>query len=123
MAISTFDGPVRSLNGFYSQGNGNILTLGATVTLSVATHAGHICWFRPPARLPCRPLLLLLTRLALAPVLTRIRLATLALRIQLVLQRNLGGCFCSNGYLRRFDVFVGSLGVIGTTVDITRLHQ
>ena len=42
MAISTFDGPVRSLNGFYSQGPGNILTLGATVTLSVATHAGHI---------------------------------------------------------------------------------
>ena len=42
MAISTFDGPVRSLNGFYSQGPGNLLTLGATVTLSVATHAGHI---------------------------------------------------------------------------------
>ena len=42
MAISTFDGPVRSLNGFYSQGPGNILTLGATVTLSVATHAGRI---------------------------------------------------------------------------------
>ena len=42
MSISTFDGPVRSLNGFYSQGNGNVLTLGATVTLSVATHAGHI---------------------------------------------------------------------------------
>ena len=41
MAISTFDGPVRSLNRFYSQGPGNILTLGATVTLSVATHAGH----------------------------------------------------------------------------------
>ena len=41
MAISTFDGPVRSLNGFYSQGPGNLLTLGATVTLSVATHAGH----------------------------------------------------------------------------------
>ena len=42
MAISTFDGPVRSLNGFYSQGSGNILTLGATATLSVATHAGKI---------------------------------------------------------------------------------
>ena len=42
MGISTFDGPVRSLNGFYSQGNGNVLTLGATVTLSGATHAGHI---------------------------------------------------------------------------------
>jgi len=41
MAISTFDGPVRSLKGFYSQGPGNILTLGATVTLSVATHAGY----------------------------------------------------------------------------------
>jgi hypothetical protein len=40
--ITTLDGPVRSLNGFYSQGPGNILTLGATVTLSVATHAGHI---------------------------------------------------------------------------------
>ena len=40
--ITTLDGPVRSLNGFYSQGDGNILTLGATVTLSVATHAGHI---------------------------------------------------------------------------------
>jgi hypothetical protein len=42
MGISTYDGPVRSLNGFYSQGNGNIITLGATATLSVATHAGHI---------------------------------------------------------------------------------
>lgn len=41
MGISTFDGAVRSLNGFYSQGPGNILTLGATVTLSVATHAGR----------------------------------------------------------------------------------
>ena len=41
MAISTFDGPVRSLNGFYTQGAGNIVTLGATATLSVATHAGH----------------------------------------------------------------------------------
>ena len=42
MAISTFDGPVRSLNGFYSQGSGNVITLGATATLSVATHGGKI---------------------------------------------------------------------------------
>ena len=42
MAISTFDGPVRSLNGFYTQGNGNFITLGATATLTVAQHAGHI---------------------------------------------------------------------------------
>jgi len=40
MSISTFDGPVRSLNGFYSQGNGNVLTLGATNALTVATNAG-----------------------------------------------------------------------------------
>ena len=39
--ITTLDGPVRSLNGFYTQGAGNIVTLGATATLSVATHAGH----------------------------------------------------------------------------------
>ena len=41
MAIATFDGPVRSLNGFYAQGPGNLITLGATATLSVAVHAGH----------------------------------------------------------------------------------
>lgn len=42
MAITTLDGPVRSLNGFYTQGPGNIITLGATATLSVATHGGKI---------------------------------------------------------------------------------
>jgi hypothetical protein len=40
MSISTFDGPVRSLNGFYSQGNGNATTLGATAALTVAANAG-----------------------------------------------------------------------------------
>jgi len=43
MAISTFDGPVRSLGGMYNQGPNNILTLGATATLSPATHGGIIC--------------------------------------------------------------------------------
>ena len=43
MAISTFDGPVRSLGGMYNQGPSNQVTLGATVTLSVATHGGLIC--------------------------------------------------------------------------------
>jgi hypothetical protein len=42
MALTTFQGPVRSLNGFYTQGPGNVITLGATATLSVATHAGKI---------------------------------------------------------------------------------
>ena len=43
MSISTFDGPVRSLGGMYNQGPSNQVTLGATVTLSVATHGGLIC--------------------------------------------------------------------------------
>ena len=41
MAISTFDGPVRSLGGMYSQGPNGIVTLGATATLTVADHAGR----------------------------------------------------------------------------------
>ena len=43
MAISTFDGPVRSLGGMYNQGPNNIVTLGATATLTVADHGGRIC--------------------------------------------------------------------------------
>ncbi len=42
MAISTFDGPVRSLNGFYSQGAGNVVSVTSSTTLSVAAHAGKI---------------------------------------------------------------------------------
>lgn len=42
MAISTFDGPVRSLNGFYSQGPGNIVAITASTTLTVADHAGKV---------------------------------------------------------------------------------
>ena len=43
MAISTFDGPVRSLGGMYNQGPSNMITLGATATLSPAVHGGLIC--------------------------------------------------------------------------------
>jgi len=42
MAISTFDGPVRSLNGFYSQGAGNVVSITSSTTLTVAAHAGKI---------------------------------------------------------------------------------
>ena len=42
MAISTFDGPVRSLGGMYNQGPNNMLTLAATVTLDPAIHGGKI---------------------------------------------------------------------------------
>ena len=43
MGQATFSGPVRSLAGFISQGGNNIVTLGATATLSVSTHGGKIC--------------------------------------------------------------------------------
>ena len=42
MAISTFDGPVRSLNGFYAQGPGNVVPITSSTTLTVAAHAGKI---------------------------------------------------------------------------------
>jgi hypothetical protein len=47
MSISTFDGPVRSLNGFYVQGPGNFIDLSTTAdtTLTVAQHAGRILRF------------------------------------------------------------------------------
>jgi len=45
MALSTFQGPVRSLNGFYSTGPGSVINLPDatnTITLDVATYAGRI---------------------------------------------------------------------------------
>lgn len=43
MAMTTFDGPIRSLDGMYNQGPNNMVTLGATVTLSPINHGGMIC--------------------------------------------------------------------------------
>lgn len=45
MARSTFSGPVRSLNGFYSTGPGCVVNLANgtnTITLTVADHAGKV---------------------------------------------------------------------------------
>jgi hypothetical protein len=44
MATTTFQGPVRSLNGFYTQGPNNVVALSTTgdTTLTVAAHAGKI---------------------------------------------------------------------------------
>jgi hypothetical protein len=45
MALSTFQGPVRSLNGFYSNGPGCVINLPDntnTVTLDVPTYAGRV---------------------------------------------------------------------------------
>jgi hypothetical protein len=42
---TTFQGPVRSLNGFYTQGPGNVVNIADgtnTITLTVADHAGRI---------------------------------------------------------------------------------
>ena len=42
MAKSTFSGPVRSLAGFISAGNANVVTLTADTTLTVDSHAGKV---------------------------------------------------------------------------------
>ena len=42
MARTTFQGPVRSLNGFYSQGPGVIVPITASTTLSPSAHGGRI---------------------------------------------------------------------------------
>jgi len=42
MARTTFQGPVRSLNGFITTGPDNVVNLTADTTLTVASHAGKI---------------------------------------------------------------------------------
>lgn len=42
MAKSTFSGPVKSLNGFISSGNGAVVSLTADTSLTVDNHAGRV---------------------------------------------------------------------------------
>ena len=42
MAQTTFQGPVRSLNGFITQGPDNVVNITANTTLTVAAHAGKV---------------------------------------------------------------------------------
>lgn len=42
MAISTFDGPIRSLGGIYQQGPASIVDVTASTTLSPTAHGGRI---------------------------------------------------------------------------------
>lgn len=42
MAISTFDGPIRSLGGIFQQGPSTIVTITASTTLSPSAHGGRI---------------------------------------------------------------------------------
>ena len=47
MANTTFDGPVRSKNGFQSIGPGSVIALTAATNLTVADHAGRLCTMDP----------------------------------------------------------------------------
>ena len=42
MARTTFQGPVRSLNGFYTQGPGSVIAITASTTLNPQDHGGRI---------------------------------------------------------------------------------
>lgn len=42
MAISTFDGPVRSLGGIYQQGPASVVSISSSTTLSPTSHGGRI---------------------------------------------------------------------------------
>lgn len=42
MAISTFDGPVRSLGGIYQQGPASVVSVSSSTTLSPTSHGGRI---------------------------------------------------------------------------------
>jgi hypothetical protein len=42
MARTTFQGPVRSLNGFYTQGQGAVLAVTSSITLNPQDYAGRI---------------------------------------------------------------------------------
>ena len=47
MANTTFDGPVRSRNGFQSIGPGSVIALTAATDLTVADHAGRLVTMDP----------------------------------------------------------------------------
>jgi len=42
MARTTFQGPIRSLNGFYTQGPGSVLAVTSSITLNPQDYAGRI---------------------------------------------------------------------------------
>lgn len=45
MAVTTFQGPVRSLNGFIAQGPGTAPAVSGSLTLDVATHGGKVLYY------------------------------------------------------------------------------
>jgi hypothetical protein len=117
MAISTFDGPVRSLNGFYNQGPGNQVTLGATVTLSVATHGGLICWFRQPALSRLPTIVATADAAGTGPGSDPTRLNNLGVEFQLFFNVISAGATAQTVTCGGSDKFVGSLGVTSTVYN------
>ena len=69
MANTTFDGPVRSRNGFQSIGPGSVIALAAATDLTVADHAGRILQWTQLEQLQShfRQLMRLLIQLSAGP--------------------------------------------------------
>jgi hypothetical protein len=117
MAISTFDGPVRSLNGFYSQGPGNVITLGATATLSVATHGGKILLVPATCAIILPTIVATADAAGAGPGSDPNTTSTIGAVFQLFFNAISAGASAQTVTCGGSDAFVGSLGVIGTTVD------
>jgi hypothetical protein len=117
MAISTFDGPVRSLNGFYSQGPGNVITLGATATLSVATHGGKILLVPATCAITLPTIVATADAAGAGPGSDPNTTSTIGAVFQLFFNAISAGASAQTVTCGGSDAFVGSLGVIGTTVD------
>ena len=114
MAISTFDGPVRSLNGFYSQGNGNILTLGATVTLSVATHAGHTLLVPATCAITLPTIVTTADPTSAGPGSDPNTQSNIGVEFKLFFNAISAGATAQTVTCGGSDAFVGSLGVVST---------
>jgi len=117
MAISTFDGPVRSLNGFYSQGNNNILTLGATVTLPVATLAGQTLLVPATCAITLPTIVATADSSASGPGSDPNTTSNLGVAFNLFFNVISAGATAQTVTCGGSDKFVGSLGVVSTVYN------
>jgi len=117
MAISTFDGPVRSLGGMYNQGPSNMVTLGATVTLSVATHAGMICLVPATCAITLPTIVATANAPAAGPGNDPNTLNNLGVEYRLFFNAISAGATAQTVTCGGSDAFVGSLGVTSTVYN------
>jgi hypothetical protein len=117
MAISTFDGPVRSLNGFYSQGPGNVITLGATATLSVATHGGKILLIPATCAIILPTIVATADAAGTGPGSDPNTTSTLGVEFNLFFNAISAGATAQTVTCGGSDAFVGSLGVTSTVYN------